>query len=267
MILSHDTGQLREVQPQLNIYSGGPGVRWSPDGRSLAIQARDAKGRRGLFRIDATTGEAVPIALSGEEGRFSGPVWSADGKRLYYSRVHDEFTILVERDLASGDEKEIIRRSGRTAWLPDLSPDGQYWAAPDGDWVVGPPVVPGRTRAWTVVLIPAGGGAPKELMRMESQGGGVLFWAPDSLALFVYSIKDKSTGEREVWRVPIDGTLPQRLDLNVNFLGPFGNSDQQFHAHPDGKRVAFAATERTRPEEVWVLENFLPTAAMKAGRR
>lgn len=267
-ILSLGTGQLRELRPQLNIHSSGPGLRWSPDGLSLAIRATDSKGRQGVFRINTATGEATSVALSSEGEALLGAIWAPDGKRMYYSRRNwaGQFTVLVERDLSSGSEKEVIRKSGGTPyWIDrDLSPDGKYFAAVDGDWFAGPPASPGRTRKWNVVLIPASGGEPKELMRGESQGAGVLMWAPDSRSIFVYSIKDKGwwqgarTDDREVWRVAIDGTEPQKLDLNVNFLGPLGNSDQQLHAHPDGKRVVFAAAEPAKPEEVWALENFLP---------
>jgi Tol biopolymer transport system component len=265
-VLSQDTGQLRELRPQLNIYVGGSPVRWSPDGQSLAIQATDSKGRQGIFRIDATTGEAAPIALStrgpvGEGESFTNPLWASDGKRIFYNRISraGNFVMIVERDLASGNEKEVIRRSRGAAWNPfwmfvDLSPDGKYLAAVENDaW-------PGHnTGKWDVLLIPTNGGEPKELMRGESQGAGVLMWAPDSHSLFVYSIKDGATRNREVWRVAIDGAEPQKLGLNVNWLGPPFNGDQQFHAHPDGKRVAFAATEPAKPDEVWALENFLPT--------
>ena len=101
-------------------------------------------------------------------------------------------------------------------------------------------------------------------MRGESEGAGVLMWAPDSRSFFVDSIKDGSTNsDREVWRVAIDGTKPQKLGLNVNWLGPPFNSDQELHVHPDGKRVAFAATEPAKPWEVWTLENFLPALSTK----
>lgn len=94
-------------------------------------------------------------------------------------------------------------------------------------------------------------------MRGESAGAGVLMWAPDSRSIFVYSIKDQFPREREMWRIAIDGTEPQKLALNVNWLSPPFNGDQQFHVHPDGKRVAFAASEPAKASEVWALENFL----------
>jgi|MudIll2142460700_1097286.scaffolds.fasta_scaffold347184_2 hypothetical protein len=83
-------------------------------------------------------------------------------------------------------------------------------------------------------------------------------WAPDSRSIFVYSLRDRSTLDHEVWRVAVDGTEPQKLDLNVNFLGPLCCTDQRLRPHPDGKRVAFAAAGPTKSDQVWALENFLP---------
>lgn len=264
VIQSQETGELRELRPGLNIYSGGPGPRWSPDGLSLAIQGTDPKGRQGIFRIDTTTGEASPIALgtrmpAGGGESLSGPLWAPDGRKIYYSRLSSggQWTAIVENDLASGNEKEITRRSGRFPML-DLSPDGKYFAAPDGDWFAGAPVEPGRNRNWSILLIPVNGAEPRELMRGESHGAGVLMWAPDNRSVFIYSTKDKATRQLEVWRIALDGTERRKLAVDVSFIGPLGNSDQQLHPHPDGKRVAFAAAEPAKPAEVWALENFLP---------
>lgn len=269
-ILSHNTEQFRELRPGLKIYVGQAPLRWSPDGLSLAIPGTDSKGRQGIFRIDVATGEATPIALSsrgpvGEGESFNDPMWAPDGKRIYYRRASSAggLSVIVERDLSSGNEKEIFRRSLGASWNPswmfvDLSPDGKYLATVDNDaW-------PGHnTGKWNVFLIPVSGDGPKELMRGQSQGAGVLMWAPDSRSFFVYSIKDASTRDREVWRVAVDGTESQKLGLNVNSLGPPFNSDQQFHVHPDGRRVVFAASEPAKPDEVWALENFLPAQSAK----
>jgi len=265
MIRSEDSGALRELQPGLNVYGGGPGPRWSPDGLALAIQATDSKGRQGLFRMDVSSGESTPIVLStrgpvGGGEAVIGPMWAPDGKRIYYSRLDSAARsgTIVERDLGSGDEKELYRSTAaRTAADVLLSPDGRFLSASEGDWFAGSPSEPGTNRKWSIVLVPTGGAAPRELMRRESHGGGLLMWAPDGRSLFVCSIVDKSTWTREVWRVPIDGSQPQRLDLNVDFLGPLGASDQHLHVHPDGQRVAFAVSEPAKPAEVWALEDFL----------
>ena len=269
-ILSSDTGHLRELTSELNIYVGGARLRWSPDGRALAVQATDSKGRRGIFRIDAATGETTPMVFStggDEQERVTAPIWGADGRTLYYIRVNaaGAFAAIVERDLSSAREKEIFRRSLGPSWNPhwmfvELSPDGQYLAAVANEaW-------PGHnTGKWDVVVIPARGGEPRELSRGQSKGASVLMWAPDSRSLFVSSITDTPAGNREVWRVAIDGSQPQKIGLNVSALGPPFNSDQQFSVHPDGKRVAFAAAEPAKSAEIWALENFR-AAAPKGSR-
>lgn len=273
VIQSQDAGALRELPIALNIYGGGPGPRWSPDGRTLAIQATDSKGRQGLFGIDVTTGEATPIVLStrgvvGGGEVFINPMWALDGKRIYYSRLDTagrSFSV-VERDLSSGNERDVFRRpSARSVTDVHLSRDGRLFAASDGDWFAGSPSEPGTNRQWSIVLIPSEGGPPKELMQRESHGGGILMWTPDGRSVFVYSVTNKDKWEREVWRVPTDGAEPQRLELNVNFLGPLGNSDQQIHVYPDGKRVAFAVSEPAKRAEIWALENFLG-GALQGGR-
>jgi Tol biopolymer transport system component len=258
-ILSEETGRVRELRAQLSIYVGGASLRWSPDGRSLAIRGADVKGRQGLFRIDVATGEASPIVLASGGDRFDGPMWAADGRTIYYVRLDPAGGVaaIAARDLSSGDERELFRTTfaarGNPWMFVDLSPDGRYFAVVDNDaW-------PGHNAGpWTAALIPVAGGDAKELMRGESLGASVLTWAPDSRSFLVSSIQDPAVRDREVWRVAIDGTAPQKLRWPVSGLGPPFSSDQQLHLHPDGKRVAFAATEPAKPFEVWALENFLP---------
>jgi hypothetical protein len=56
------SGETRELQlrPPLAWFLG---LNWSRDGRSIAVTAVDAKGRPGIFRVDAGTGEVTSIAL------------------------------------------------------------------------------------------------------------------------------------------------------------------------------------------------------------
>ena len=84
---------------------------WAPDGRSLLTQGRDFKGRWGTYQIDAQTGDLSPLASINREN-LPYPKWSPDGKSLYFSRQipgGKEFA-LIQWDLASGNEKELIRR-------------------------------------------------------------------------------------------------------------------------------------------------------------
>jgi hypothetical protein len=65
----------------------------------------------------------------------------------------------------------------------------------------------------------------------------------------------------EVWRIPIGGDEPRKLDdtstLNLSILNlMFARSSS---VHPDGRRIAYTVYEQVpRRNEAWVLENFLP---------
>jgi Tol biopolymer transport system component len=267
MARAGDMKPVRELKPALTFYIGGASMRWSPDGRSIAMNATDLKGRRGIFRIDAVTGEATRIPLGAGGG--INPMWTPDGKRIVFTRLTTQadpgVAAVIERDLASGTEREIFRKTAPAPWNPgwtfvDLSPDGRSVAA-----VVNEAWPGGNIGKWSLLVASVAGGEPRELMRGEARGADVLMWAPDGRSVFVTAIRAGAEGDRQrdVWRVPIDGSAPQKLDLDLASLGRPFNSDQRMHVHPDGRRVAFAAAEPAKADEVWVLENFLPPPGSK----
>ena len=269
VVRASDMKLVRELKPALTFYIGGASMRWSPDGRSIAINGTDSNGRRGMYRVDAITGEATRITVGAGGG--INPMWTPDGRRIVFTRLTTQadprVAAVIERDLASGIEREIVRKTGPSSWNPgwmfvDLSPDGQWVAAVVNEaW-------PGHNvGTWSLLVAPVAGGEPRELMRGESRGADVLTWAPDGRSVFVSAIREESQfpdHRRDVWRVPSDGSAPQKLDLDIASLGPPFNSDQRMHVHPDGRRVAFAAAEPAKADEVWVLENFLPAASSRS---
>ena len=80
VIRSADTGQtVRELPIKLDYFQVSC---WTPDGRSFLADGVDFKGRRGIFRIDAQTGEATSVFMVEGIGLF--PRLSPDGRNLYY---------------------------------------------------------------------------------------------------------------------------------------------------------------------------------------
>jgi Tol biopolymer transport system component len=252
MIRSAETGQLiREVPVKLNYF--GP-TDWMPDGRSILAWGSDFKGRKGVYLIDVQTGEASLVQATAETTQPM-PMLSPDGKQLYY-RIHTEdgkARRIIERDIASGAEKELIRRLDLGA--PNPSPDGQYLVTHSVD---------PTTKEQHVLLMPLDGAEPRVVMRAESNDQRLLgfTWAPDSRSFLTWKKFANRNQEIESWQVPVDGA-PRKLDLNLVSFGESIAYPPRLSAHPDGKRVAFVFSERPQevsPSEVWMLERFLPTS-------
>jgi Tol biopolymer transport system component len=61
----------------------------SPDGKTLLFVMRETdraanKGRTDIFRLDTMVPDAKPVRLAADPASDSNPVWSKDGKRIYF---------------------------------------------------------------------------------------------------------------------------------------------------------------------------------------
>ncbi len=100
------------------------GFEWTSDSRSIVAKGQDRQGRAGLFRIDARTGEVATIVLQpgqpAPETFWPPMAW---GRRLSHtceSRTNQpgrapgireagpDAPKLVERDIASGEERQLF---------------------------------------------------------------------------------------------------------------------------------------------------------------
>jgi len=230
-IRSMETGEVRELRPKLTQISW---LRWAPDGRSLAVEGIDLKGRQGIYQVDVQTAEVSLIA----QGQM--PQWAPDGKRLFYRRGGG---VIVERDLASGKEREVIRRENPCRM--SLSPDGRYLTCVD----FGDEPIKGRT-LW---VVPAEGGKLRALVRLSEAHtfGNFTAWTPDSRGVLYWAPTGNGSHH---WLVPLAGGEPRKIDLG--FPQAF-----DLRIHPDGTQVVFTAG--FNKSEVWVMENFLPALSAK----
>jgi Tol biopolymer transport system component len=260
VIRSVDTGQVRELRPKLSYFFL---PRWAPDGRSFLALATDLNGRRGMYRIDAETGEASALLVNSPAEQAVGTGgWSADGKSIYFPRRFpgSEEIAFIERDLATGKERVVIRRRGLGGI--GISPDGRYIVTPSVDEA---------SNSRTLLLIPVAGGEPRELMRVAAEvpandlysSKGVslrqICWTADSRTLLFLKVRVRPQGEdHEVWEMSIDGNLPRKVDAE---LAPMA---RVWSIHPDGRRVAIALGEPAAPNwEIWALEHILPEGASR----
>lgn len=225
------TGEERELVPSLaNVY----GPRWWPDGRAFVVSGEDAKGRQGIYRIDAQTGDVSPLVQLEPSPVRGRSAWSSDGKLIFYTSIKDGNDVVLMRNLESGEEKELYRGG-----LNNLS------VSPDGQWLA--VAIPSG-----LLILPTAGGSPRELVRIQPpeyiQYNSVAWTIDGQYLLFG---KAQSHQPISLWRVPAKGGEPQSLGLKMEGL-------TNVRIHPDGRQIAFAAGEAKA--EVWVLENFLPAA-------
>jgi Tol biopolymer transport system component len=250
VIRSVETGQERDISfktMSVQLRKGQATPQWSPDGGSILVTAFDRrKNSRGLYLVDAKTGNLTSI-VQGEpkkEGdEYAAPRWpvfSSDGKHIYYVRGDRS---IVARNLETRRVKELSRTNTYIYNLA-LSPDGRRLAFLEAAQALRPKVVK---------TMPASGGEASELYRLKegkrfSWGVG-LSWTPDGDHVVV-GAPDAPDKPDELWSIPVTGGEPRKLNLGVKV--------NHVSLHPDGRRIAFTQPESGGDGEVWVMENFLP---------
>ena len=224
------THTVQDISLKLNYASN---LAWFPDGRALALQGRDARGRGGLFRLDLSTEAIEPLAFDAD--RLGGI--SPDGRNLFYQRALTPG--VIRRDLVTGEE-QVVFASPVTGL--DLSWDGRWLAIRTG----GPSSAGGAAPPPGIHIVPASGGDSRPLLQLqpsETPGLGRAFsWSRDNKYVLF------SRG-RELWRVAIDGGRPDKIGTVSFDLG--GGS--RLSIHPDGRRLAVSGG--SSQWQLWVMEN------------
>jgi Tol biopolymer transport system component len=242
-IRSLETGKDRVLLPKLQMFLW---PRWAGDSLSLLVFGTDFKGGRGMYRVDALTGETTPLLPPDSKFGAMHAFVSRDGKRLFYLRAGQGTNTAIVRDLATGQEKELYQDAKLNTL--ELSPDGSQLVVLSYD---------AKDRASLLILVPAEGGEARELLRTQYPQGIPGFETPGFSAdgRFVVFFKQNSgtppagpPPAKEMWRIPVTGGELQKLDV--------GMQTHNVRFHPDGRRIAF--TYGQYANEVWVMENFLP---------
>jgi dipeptidyl aminopeptidase/acylaminoacyl peptidase len=117
-------------------FGGNEDYDWAPDGRSLVFSARVADRGEAwstnfdLYRV-AADGSGAPQNLTAENpATDTGPVFSADGRTLYYRAMRrpgfeaDRYA-LIALDLEAGTRREIAPNWDRSAYEIKLSAGGR----------------------------------------------------------------------------------------------------------------------------------------------
>lgn len=192
-------------------------ARLSPDGRTVAVTARDPLLRTlDIFTVPASGGALTRFTLSVAADR--DPVWSPDGRRLAFRSYQNGQPNLFAREFRSGSGNagpdEPLLRSPLDEVPTDWTADGLLFHA--------------RTAAtgFDIFRLPAGGRAPvavaassfNEVDGRTSPDGRWLAYASDESGQFdVYVVPARGTGRRV--RVSTSGgTKPQWTSGGLVFV-------------------------------------------------
>jgi Tol biopolymer transport system component len=224
-IRSADTGEERFLSTSLrNVWD----LCWAPDSRSLLAWGMTVSGNA-LFRVDAESGEITKLA----DGRWA-PRLSPDGKTMVYMGKGG----ITKRNLETGEESVGVKAGTKVLnSYDDLSPDCQEAAFQENG---------------TIYAVSMNGGEPRKLLNGLTHYY-ILRWTRDGRYIIAQALDDTSgwfLQISEIWKIPVQGGTPLKLDLTIAGM-------ENFALHPDNRHFAFSVNDGTK-EEVWVMENFLP---------
>ena len=239
----------------------------SPDGRTIVYVRRSNdvmtdRQRSTLWAIDVRTGEQTPLVAG--PGTHGGARWSPDGTRLAYVSTADGGAQIYVRWMANGATARITSLPGTPqsiAWSPNgaslayifgvpssaaslgttaSKPEGAQWAAPLQ--VITKLVYRQDEGGYSapsfdhVFVVPADGGAPRQLTFGDYDEGGPLAWSRDGRRI-LYSSNRLADAERNPLSSDIytvDATTGATTQL-THGKGPVGNPV----VSPDGRSIAY----------------------------
>ena len=248
VIHSVETGKEKDISPDnLRVLQnkGKAAPQWSPDGKSVLVTGMDKMNNHGLYLIEVETGNITTILQDNKQNRKDNeysarwPVFSSDGKQIYYIRGRS----IVIHNLATHGESILHRAEGYLYRLA-ISPDGQLLAFLEANEAIKPTLVK---------TVSISNGETHEIFTLPegnrfSWGVG-LTWMPDGNHMIV-GAPDAINKPDELWIIPVSGGEYQKLEL--------GFQVKHLSLHPDGRRIAYTLPESETGEEVWVMENVLP---------
>jgi Tol biopolymer transport system component len=198
---------LERTDPAADVSHSG--LDWSANGSQIVFVADEY---RALRIVDVATGDVRTI-LSGPaaEGyaRHTSVSWNRANGRIFFNSQHpggvSEFLDLFSVDPQSGNVSQVTDQRGKSCSFQrfSVSPDGKRIAAVYAD----------RARICAsagLYIMQSDGSEPTPLVATGHQFCGMPRWSSDGKYLY-YAASNVEHGQRDLFRVPVDGGPPEQL--------------------------------------------------------
>jgi Tol biopolymer transport system component len=238
-IYAFDTGEDKRVAAPGRFAV--PAYCWSGDGSSMLLNLMDNQNHPVVSRYDLSDARISPLFA----GMPTFSVRSCSGDAVAGFTTSGTEAHLEVRSLANGSVKDIYTTPAGVLIFPVISHNGRAVAFAE------------PSRGGTVLrIVPSDGGAPRDVLTVnplaELPGGWSVAWSADDRYLYFVQ---KAAGQSimQLFRIPVSGGTPESAGLACEELL------RAITIAPDGTRIAFVEGMVDRPE-IWMLENYLPSA-------
>jgi tricorn protease len=171
-------------------------ITWAPDSRKLAYVS-DRDGDPHVYLYEFTSNKETQ--LTSTPGGDAAPVFSPDGKSLAFERDARELRVI---DLES--EQERLLASGTFERPPLGSPRSHVWS-PDSKWIA---FVSASGKSFSnVSVVPAGGGAARQISFLANVGNNTISWSPDGT--FILFDTAQRTEDSQIARIDLIPRTPR----------------------------------------------------------
>ena len=209
----------------------------TPDGKSGVVEITNEKTGNGeLWLLDLQRKVSTRLTLDDASWNWA-PIWSADGKAVFFSSTRSDISDLYQRDIGSSSDHLLLRGTERLAPL-DVSRDGRYLLYEVLD----------NTTSQDIWVLPLGGGRPSVYLRtnyaetsarFSPDGHWVAYVSNESGAFDVYVQSFPAAGQKV--RISTEGGVDPRWRADGRELY-FITSDGRLMASDVNTKEGFRAS-------------------------
>lgn len=242
-------GQVAKKVGEPALYSG---PAFSPEGNRLLVMKNDIRtGQQDLWVLNIATAKATRLT---DDTRFKvTPLWSPDGKYVFYTALLDgNWPVYRKAADGTGEEEVIFRYTpGAFVGLSDVSPDGKFLVCDSGGVVL------------LVPLLPDDAAARREIEFLRDE-----FWedigrlSPDGR--WIAYISDEAKPERfEAYVLPFDAAKPAVVDKKRRVSKDGVKPMLDWRA--DGKEIFFRGLELNSNDLVMMTADVETSSELRVG--